>query len=272
VWSSNEKSGKNSGEIFPERQRQLLRAVVGTMAAACAITILCGFSFPRYSYSWLPLICLAEGAVAEAWIRGIYPRKITDWLHVGLAAAGITFAVGTIVLVVLCLRAHSGNAIVLFASASLGLILSVSIVRWILQNHQPRAVGGLVAMILLAGPLYGMREGADREHRSAAKFAAIVRGKVSAGETVTTGHLVLDQPEIFYYAGVNVESYPLSIFIPREYPTSRWMLLESAEYDVWRQKMPGRLTDLQFMQNPGVSAVLGWYEAKNDQSASASNR
>jgi hypothetical protein len=50
------------------------------------------------------------------------------------------------------------------------------------------------------------------------------------------------------------------------------MLLESAEYDVWRQKMPGRLTDIQFMQNPGVSAVLGWYEAKNDQSASASNR
>ena len=86
---------------------------------------------------------------------------------------------------------------------------------------------------------------------------------------MTTGHLVLDQPEIFYYAGVNVESHPFSMFIPREYPTSRWMLLEAVEYDAWRQQMPGRLTDIQTMRNMEISAVLAWYEAKKGQSASA---
>ena len=262
------KSGTISVEIFPERQRRLLRAVVGTLAIACAITILCGFSFPRYSYTWLPLICLAAGAVVEAWRRGIYPRNITDWLHVALAATGITFAVGTVVLVVLCLIARAGNPIVLFGSAALGVVLSVLIIRWILQNHQPRAVGGVIAMILLAGPLYGLREAADRQHRSAAKFAAILRTRVPPGETVTTGHLVLDQPEIFYYARINVESHPFTMFIPREYPTSRWMLLEPAEFDVWQQKMSGRLTDIQSMQNQGVSAILAWYEAKGQSVSS----
>ena len=148
---------------------------------------------------------------------------------------------------------------------ALGVGLSLLVIRWIVRNHQPWAVGGVIAMILLAGPLYGMREAADREHRSAAKFAAIVRSRVPPGQTLTTGHLVLDQPEIFYYAGVNVESYPFTMFIPREYPTSRWMLLEPPEYDAWRQKMPGRLTDPQPMQNIEISAVLAWYEAKTGQ-------
>ncbi len=242
--------------------------LVGTLAAACVITILCGFSFPRYSYSWLPLICLVAGAVVEAWMRGIYPRKITDWLHVALAAAGIAFMVGIIVLVVLCLIAHEGSPAVLYGSAALGLVLSVLIIGWILRDNQRWAVGGLIAMILLTGPLYGMREAADREHRSAAGLAAIVRSKVPAGETVTTGHLIFDQPEIFYYSRVNVESHPFSMYIPREYPTSRWLLLDSVEYECWRQKMPGRLRDIRPMQNAEFSAVLAWFEAKN-QTASA---
>jgi 4-amino-4-deoxy-L-arabinose transferase-like glycosyltransferase len=262
------KSGTISEEIFSRRQRQLLRALVGTLATACVITVLCGFSFPRYSYSWLPLICLVAGAVVEAWMRGIYPRRVTDWLHVALAAAGIAFTVGIIVLVVLCLIAHEGSRAVLFGSAALGLVLNVLIVRWILRNHQPWAVAGVIAMILLTAPLYGMREAADREHRSAARLAAIVRARVPAGETVTTGHLIFDQPEIFYYSRVNVESHPFSMYIPREYPTSRWMLLDAVEYDAWRQKMPGRLTDVQPMQNSEFSAVLAWFEAKN-QTASA---
>jgi 4-amino-4-deoxy-L-arabinose transferase-like glycosyltransferase len=267
LWNA----GTISQEIFPDRQRQLLRAVAGTLAVACGITILCGFSFPRYSYSWLPLICLVAGAVVEAWMRGIYPRKITDWLHVALVAAGIGFAVAMVVLVVLCSKEHTGNAVVLFGSVALGLILNVLIIRWTVQNHLSRAVGGVIAMILLTGPLYGMREAADRWRRSAAELAAIVRSRVPAGQTVTTGHLVLDQPEIFYYSHVNVESYPFSMYIPREYPTSRWMLLDPVEYDYWLKKMPGRLTDVQPMQNRGISAVLAWYRAKGD-AASASRQ
>jgi hypothetical protein len=255
------KSGMISEEVFPERQRRLLRALMGTLATACVITMLCGFSFPRYSYSWLPLICLVAGAVAEAWMRGIYPRKITDWLHVALVAAGIAFMVGIIVLIVLCMIAHEGRPAVLFGAAALGLVLNILIIRWIVQNHQSWAVAGVIAMILLAGPLYGMREAADREHRSAARFAAIVRSNVPAGETVTTGHLVFDQPEIFYYSHVNVESHPYSMYIPREYPTSRWMLLDAVEYDAWRNNAPGRLTKMQLMQGPEFSAVLAWFEA-----------
>jgi hypothetical protein len=40
------------------------------------------------------------------------------------------------------------------------------------------------------------------------------------------------------------------------------MILDAVEYDAWRQKMPGRLTDVQVMQNQTFSGVLAWYEAK----------
>jgi 4-amino-4-deoxy-L-arabinose transferase-like glycosyltransferase len=251
-------------EIFSDRQRQLLRAVVGTLVVACVISMLCAFSFPRYSYSWLPLSCLVTGAVVAAWVRGVYPRKITDWLHVALVAAGIGFMGIMIVLVVLCIKEHAGNAAALFGSLALGLILNVLTIRWTLQNRQSWVVGAVIVLLLLTGLLFGMREGADRWRRSAAQFAVIVRSRVPAGDTVTTGHLVLDQPEIFYYSRVNVESHPFSMFIPREFPTSRWMLLEPVEYAYWQKKMPGRLTDVQAMQNRGITAVLAWYEAKGD--------
>ncbi len=234
------------------------------MAVACVISMLCGFSYPRYSFTWLPLICLVTGAVIEAWALDIYPRKITDWLHVMLVAAGIGFTGIMVVLTVLCIKEHAGGTAVLFSSVALGLILNVLIIRWTLQSHPSWVVGGLIALLLLTGPLFGIREAADRWRRSAAQFAAIVRSRVPAGQTVTTGHLLLDQPEIFYYSHVNVESHPLTMWIPREFPTSRWMLLETLEYDYWQTKMPGRLTDVQPLQNRGISAVLAWYEAKPD--------
>lgn len=256
--------GTVSEDLFSVRQRQLLRAVVGTLATGCAVSMLCGFSFPRYSYSWLPLICLAAAAVVEAWIRGIYPRKITDWLHVALAAVGIAFSIAIGVLVVLCMIAHRGNAITLFGDLALSLVLNVLIIRWILTNQQPWAVGGIIVLILLTGPLYGMREAADRQHRSAAKFADIVRSRVPPGATVTTGHLILDQPEIFYYSNVNVESHPFSLYIPREYPSSRWMLMEPPEYEYWQKDMPGRLTDVQVLKDQQISVILAWYQAKGE--------
>jgi 4-amino-4-deoxy-L-arabinose transferase-like glycosyltransferase len=263
LWNA----GTISRDIFSDRRRQLLRAVVGTLVVACLISMLCGFSYPRYSYAWLPLICLVTGAVIEAWAQGTFPRKITDWLHVALVAAGIGFTGITVVLTVLCIKEHAGGAVLLFSSVALGLILNVLIIRWTLQNRPSWVVGGLISLLLLMGPPFGMREAADRWRRSAAQFAAIVRSRVPAGETVTTGHLLFDQPEIFYYSRVNVESHPFSMWIPREYPTSRWMLLETLEYDDWQKKMPGRLTDVQPLQARGISAVLAWYEAKPDPGA-----
>jgi len=261
-----------SEEKFSNDQRRLLRGAVGTLAAACAISILCGFSFPRYSYSWLPIICLVSGAVVQAWIDGIYQRKLTDWLHVMLAGAGVTYAIGIMVLVILCRRAGAGNSIALVGSFGVAAMLCALMIRWIIGNRPMRAVCALIAIIVLTGPLYGLREAADRRHRSAATFADVVRGKVSPGETVTTGHLVLDQPEIFYYSHVNVESHPLSMFIPRDFPTSRWLLLEPAEYECWLKKCPGRLTDVRLMHNALISVILARYETKTPQAASASDQ
>jgi hypothetical protein len=74
--------------------------------------------------------------------------------------------------------------------------------------------------------------------------------------------LILDQPEIFYYAGVNVRSYPYSLYMPREFPTSGWMLFDDIEYEAWAREMPGRLTRIRRIEYRHFSAVLAWYGAK----------
>ena len=141
-WRSTARYG-NPGQP-PKRNfritgSQSLRAGGRDMAAACAITILCGFSFPRYSY--LAAAHLPGGRRGgQGMGKGIYPRKITDWLHVALAAAGITFAVGTVVLVVLCLLAHAGNAGVVIRLRGPGVGLSGLVIRWICAESS--ALGG----------------------------------------------------------------------------------------------------------------------------------
>jgi hypothetical protein len=42
------------------------------------------------------------------------------------------------------------------------------------------------------------------------------------------------------------------------------MLLESVEFASWQKKMPGRLADVLPMNNQEISAVLAWYQAKDD--------
>jgi hypothetical protein len=83
---------------------------------------------------------------------------------------------------------------------------------------------------------------------------------------LTTGHLILDQPEIFYYARVNVQSYPTSLITLREFPTSRWILFDDFEYSAWSQAEPGRLSKVRVISYRHFYAALAWYTAPGDNS------
>lgn len=267
LWKGDGEIQGRSGN-WSDRDRRLLRALLGTMVVACAVTMICGLWFPRYSYVWLPLICPVAGAVAAAWERELYGAKEIDYLNIALACVGIAFTIGMIVMATLCLRGHAGHLAMLWGSVVVAAGLTGLIIRWIVQNRMAWVGWGQIALVLVAGPPFGMAQIVDRQRRSGEKCAQVVSANVLAGETITTGRLILDQPEIFYYAGLNVQSYPYSLGSPRDFPTSRWLLLDTDEYAAWSRRagMPRRLTHLQRIDYRNISAVLVWYTARNDDS------
>ncbi len=250
--------------VWSVRDRQILRALVGTMVVACAATMVCGLWPPRYSYLWLPLICPVVGAAAAAFERGVYPLKIMDWMNILLALAGIGMTAGIVVMGWLCWRGHMGHWVLLSACAIVAAGMSCLVIRWIVKHRMALAGWGLVVIILAEGPPFGLAQIADRERRSGKRCADVVAESVSRGETVTTGRLVLDTPEIFYYSGVNVQSYPNSLITLREFPTSRWILFDDFEYAAWSRDVPERLSRVRVISYRHFYAALAWYTARGD--------
>jgi 4-amino-4-deoxy-L-arabinose transferase-like glycosyltransferase len=259
-------SGDVSGRagVWSMRDRRILRALVGTMVVACVLTMICGLWPPRYSYLWLPLICPVVGAAAAAFERGIYPVKIVDWMNIMLAMAGIGMTIGICVMGWLCWRGQMGHWVLLGACAILAAGMSGLVIRWIVKHRMALAGWGLVVIILAEGPPFGLAQIADRERRSGKRCAEIVAEMVRPGETLTTGHMVLDTPEIFYYSGVKVESYPNTLYLARSFPTSRWILFEDFEYAGWSRDVPDRLSRVRVISYRHFYAVLAWYTARGD--------
>jgi 4-amino-4-deoxy-L-arabinose transferase-like glycosyltransferase len=262
LWRGTGEASGRSG-IWSVRDRQVLRALIGSMLIACGVTMVCGMWQPRYSYLWLPLICPVAGAAAAAWERGLYSAKMIDLMNITLACIGIGFTGGIIVMAALCWRGHVGHWALLWTSGIVAAVMTGLVIRWLRQNRMVWVGWGVIVIILAAGPPYGLAQMADRQRRSGERCAEVVSANVARGETITTGRLILDQPEIFYYAGVNVESYAYSVFSPRDFPTSRWMLLDSHEFEAWQRAMPGRLTHVQRIEYRHFSAVLAWYLARD---------
>ncbi len=263
LWSGNLEVSGRAGN-WSVRDRQVVRALVGCMVVACVVSMVCGMWPPRYSYLWLPLVCPVVGAVAAAWERGLYSAKMIDAMNIALAFVGIGFTGGIAVMGALCVRDQAGHLVLLLGSGVLAAVMTGLVIWWIRRNRMVWAGFGVIVIILAAGPPFGIAQIADRQRRSGEKCAEIVAMNVPKGETVTTGHLILDNPEIFYYAGLNVESYPNSLYVPSEFPTSRWMLLEDFEYAAWAREMPGRLTHIRRIEYRHFAATLAWYVAKGD--------
>jgi len=259
VWRRN-----NESQLWPAPDRQRLRALIGTMAVACFVTMCYGLIFPRYSYVWMPLACPVAGAVAAAWERGLYSRQVVGWLCVALAASGIAFTVGLVAMGILYHHRDGEFPSVFWAASAIAAVFSYLIIHWLGRDRIAWVGWGIVGLILVSGPPFGILEINDRDRRSAASGSAILDEYFRPGQTITTGHIVLECPEVFYYAGLNVESYPDSLLWPREFTTSRWILFDNAEYDYWMKTAPGRLTRVRPIEQRGIGAVLAWYTTKHD--------
>jgi hypothetical protein len=262
IWRAGNASGK-----WPESDRLLLRGLVGVSIVSVLVTLFWGLVHPRYSYVWLPMICPIVGAVAAGWERGVFrgvwgKNRIPEFA----AAAAIFYGIGVIVIAGLCIKLHAPKSAGSIAAAAIAVPVTIGTVVALAKTCFRVAGWGFIALVLLAGVAFGSWGIGDRERRSTTAGSAELMRRFPMGTTLTTGGLIFQQPELFFYAGMNAESYPYQFENPIELPTSRWLILLPSEYANWSAAIPDRLKDYQQI-NKFPEVIMVWYVAKGDTSS-----
>jgi 4-amino-4-deoxy-L-arabinose transferase-like glycosyltransferase len=225
-------------------QRRLLAACVGTAIASLLIFGLSMIMRPRYGYPALPLWCPVAGAVAAAWARGELDRSTQTLLRAALTGLTIMLAVLHYALIFglspldmtgswhgadSSLRAWLiGTCIV----AALAWV--VTMVMWIRQRVSP-AAWGMVVLCVTLSIAFNAFKNADRSNRSGYESADEVRQAIDNSDTVLAGMLIMNQPELFYYAKLNV--------VPVAWRTDGWDTLDKTGWALfdpkeWRELSP----------------------------------
>ncbi|MDP9172515.1 MAG: glycosyltransferase family 39 protein [Planctomycetota bacterium] len=263
VW--NESNDPEIARKWNDADRRLLRGLVGTIVVALVLTMLPGLVHPRYSYVWLPMICPVAGAIAAAWSRGMFVGNLNQRAKEVFATTAVMFSVATVAIALLAYqRDHQNKIVLLFLASLVSIIVCRGCLQLIKKNHFRAAGWATIALILLAALPFAVYSVADRNKRSMFVAAQALAAKLPPHQTVATGNLVLNDPALFYYARLNVESHPDLDCRPREFTDSRWVVLDKVEYHNWSASLSDRLLNVQEIESPDGPIYLAWYAAPSD--------
>jgi hypothetical protein len=208
-------------------RRRAVRSVVGALLVGSIVAILSGMVNPRYGYVMLPLVCLLAGAVAACAARGELPKSARDWARGTLDVSAVGFLGLTVGVAIKSWKAAepADQAMIVIA----GIIAIAAVVIW-LKRRKAIALISLLALVSFPLAVFFKQ---DRANRSAYPAAMVLAAKLPAGTLVTTGQISMNQPELFYYSRMRVESYPTRFATPLRLPASRWVILTREEYAAW---------------------------------------
>jgi 4-amino-4-deoxy-L-arabinose transferase-like glycosyltransferase len=243
--------------------RVRVTALLGTLAASLVIWMLDGNDNPRYEYVMLPLLAPVAGFVWAAW----KPRKtlflpvlIGVAVLVGGAAAGIAMKIPGV---------KADGLVLIAVSVSLLLVSAMIVMFFAFKELAAKSAGpGVVVLLLLLAVVMGERKNAERRRKSSANAAAQLRGVIGDASRVSAAGVVRDLPELFYYAGVDVDSYG-EFGLPRLCAArgGHWVVISENErypaYSTIKKYIPGAfprgITKLH-MPDPRDQIYVGWYD------------
>jgi hypothetical protein len=125
----------------------------------------------------------------------------------------------------------------------------------------------VVLLLLLAVPM-GERKNAERRRKSAKNPAVVLRAVIGNAPRVSAAGVVRDLPELFYYAGVDVDAYG-EFGLPQLAAVrgGHWVVISENEkypaYSTIKKYIPGAfprgITKLP-MPDPRDQIYVGWYD------------
>jgi 4-amino-4-deoxy-L-arabinose transferase-like glycosyltransferase len=250
------------------RQRAL--AILGTLGAGLIIWMIEGNDNPRYEYVMLPLLAPVVGFV---WAGRAQRRGLAEVL----LGACVLFCGGTLAIALKLPHEAPGRAGVVG-----GLVLSVVVlVGMVFLNSvrlrrgkalaaeaaSPVLGVGVVALLLLFALPMAARKNAERIRKSAKAPAAKLREDIGDARVVLAAGVVRDLPELFYYAGVDVDAYG-EFGLPQLAAVrgGHWVVLSENEkypaYSTIQKYIPGALSKVRKlpMADPRDIIYVGWYD------------
>lgn len=238
------------------RQRNLIRALGLSMLGAFVIGIIAGITNYRYGYVSLPLLCLLAGAaykVHESWLASERGRKQALVL---LIILGMVYFGAFVFFGVLGYANAPDRPSIMIAGALAMMGLSA---LWRGRDFGWRVRGACLLMIVLAVP-FALWKNAESRVKSGQALVGAIHRSIPVGATVTTGRMLMTQPEIFYYARLNVVSYGDGLKDPVPLPTAQWILFNDKEYAAWDKVYPGQLASVTKLATDRHTSYLVYYD------------
>jgi 4-amino-4-deoxy-L-arabinose transferase-like glycosyltransferase len=243
-------------------RRTRAMALLGTLGVAALIWVVEGNDNPRYEYVMLPLLAPLVGFAWTNWSR----REVGfHQIELGLCAL---FSAVSLVIAFKLSRVQSDGILIGVATISILITGALAAAFASRQTLAAKAAGPVVVVLLLlfAFPM-AARKNAERQRKSAKNPAAQLRSIIGNSPRVSAAGVVRDLPELFYYAGVDVDSYG-EFGLPRLVQhRGHWVVISQGE------KYPAYTTILKYipkafprgiaklnMPDPRDQIYVGWYD------------
>jgi len=244
------------------RRATIVRALAGSVLVGWGVCLMSGMVNPRYGYVTLPLLAPLAGGVVRLFMftgETASRDKAARFFGVVLTCTAVGLGAAGLVLGGLSWSTDE-QRVLLVVSTALSLVTVVYAIH-LLKRHNLRrgALATGVVLVLLAVP-FGAYENDRRSARSGLQTAWVLRDTVGAGTRVTTGRLMAYQPELFYYAQVQVDSIGDAVLEPQALIPGRWLVLDGREFDALNRSIPDRLHLVVQTTSNKKPVVMAWFE------------
>jgi 4-amino-4-deoxy-L-arabinose transferase-like glycosyltransferase len=246
--------------LLPGSDR-IVRGLLGTIVVALLIGVLSRIDTPRYMYIVLPLLCPLTGAVGAAWVRGGYGASMRRFLRQVLTVFAIALCGIYIGLVVLLQERFDAARAVDVALAGVSVLLGAWTVIELIRRHPLRGAWGIVALLALLTQPFIALEIADRRATSSYEAALVLRDIVGPKAEVIADKWIMNGPELFFYAGVDVVYDRNLLKHPQHFDHDCWIVFHTDEWDAWETEMGEHLDSRIVLPTRNRNAILARYRA-----------
>jgi len=229
--------------------RRIIATLALTIGISWVVCLASGMVNPRYGYVTLPLLApLAAGIV----MRAMDDPEGTERLKMWAIGSGIGLVIGHVVLSILAAQStqETSDQIVIIVCRVAGVVAALLAIFLSMKRLSPRVGVCLFVSVALLAPSFAIQDAADAQRRSGITAAAKLREIVGDGATVTAGAILRYQPELFHYAGVNVETFGEDLPDSPHLPGERWVLMSDGEHKKYLANSPERIdSDTMILSN-----------------------
>ena len=253
---------KKVTQHFTREINCLIRSLIGAITVAIIVGVLARTINPRYMYIVFPLLCPLVGAISSCWEIGSSEFKFQIAARKILIVFSLVIAIGSAYIAALIWIRYEDHSAWLIASALLAIFAGVWTIRKWLNKEDITAARSTVAALLILMLIFSSM--VNHKHTNTSSKLAGIELRRILGETniVTSGDWVMNGPELFYYAGVDVDFRATGLTASVKFKENTWVVFHQLEWDAYSPKRKAEFDEVITLPTRSRNAVLAHYKGK----------